>query len=181
MNLLPKQHKKDLRLEAWRRYLIFLGFYLTTALVSAATLLLPSLFYLQFQIGELEKTRDLGKRTPDYETMIKGSQTVQSANKSLHAFATYLKSRPSVTPTLEEVIFRMPPEIYFTNIVYTRSPDGASRTIKLSGQAQHRDNLRAFVAELQASSEVSGKILVPDTVYRKEENTPFSFDVKLKP
>lgn len=181
MNLLPRQHKNDLRLEAWRRYLLFLGFYLTTVLVSAATLLLPSLFYLQFQIDELEKTRDVARRTPDYETMTTGMEIVEGANRSLRAFEAYLKNKPAVTPILEDVVASMPSEVNISNFTYTRGIGGALGALKLSGEALHRDHLRTFIAKLQVNPQVSGKVSVPDAAFRIEENTPFVLDIALKP
>jgi len=180
MNLLPRQHKSDLRLEAWRRYLLFLGLYLTMVLVSAATLLLPSLFYLQFQIGELEKTRDAGKHTAEYDNMTKGVKVVEAANTSLLAFTAYLKSAPSVTPLLGDLISRMPGEIYITNFSYLRKLD-RSGTLKLTGVARHRDYLKAFAARLKESPFVSGEVLPPDAAFRIEDNTPFTLDISLEP
>ena len=180
MNLLPRQHKNDLRLEAWRRYLLFLGLYLTMVLVSATALLLPSLFYLQFQIGELEKTRDVGKHTAEYDNMTKGVKVVEAANASLLAFTAYLKSAPSVTPLLEDLISRMPEEIYITNFLYLRKPD-RSGTLKLTGVARHRDYLKALAARLKESPFVSGEVLPPDAAFRIEDNTPFTIDISLKP
>ncbi len=180
MNLLPQSYKKDLKLEAWRRYLLFLGLYLTMVLVSATALLLPSLFYLQFQIDELEKTRDVGKHTAEYDNMIKGVKVVEAANTSLLAFTAYLKSIPAVTPLLEDLISRMPEEIYITNLSYLRKPD-RSGTLKLTGVARHRDYLKAFAARLKESSFVSGDVLVPDAAYRVEDKTPFTLDISLKP
>lgn len=181
MNLLPKQYKKDLRLEAWRRYLLFLGLYLTVVLIGASALLLPSFFYLQFQIGELEKTRDAAKRAPGYEAMLKGSDVARGANRSLEAFDAYIKSKPAASPIIEEIIRRLPPEVRLTNIQYTRIAGGPTGTVKIVGEAAHRDNLRAFLAELQKSHMVTGKVSVPDTTFRKEFNTPFSLEISIKP
>src|SRR3989338_105444 len=80
MNLLPENFKRELKHEAWRRFLVFFGTYVTLIEIVAITLLLPSFFFLRFQIDEFRKQRDAVLQGTDYRTMVDGKRSYDDSD-----------------------------------------------------------------------------------------------------
>ncbi len=180
MNLLPPHYKAGLQLEAWRRFLVFFGIYSSVIGIAAVALLLPSYFFLQFQIGGLESLEKVTRSSPDYEAMEHGKKTIKKTQRLLTATDQFLKSDRVVTPLIADIISRIPESVVLSDFAYTHQA-GVSSTLKLSGVAKHRDDLTAFAINLQKSPYVKEKIAVPESSYRRISDTPFVLSLVIGP
>jgi len=180
MNLLPPHYKAGLKLEAWRRFLVFFGIYISLIGIAAVALLLPSYFFLQFQIDGLKAFEETSRRSPDYKNMEEGKKTVARVSNLLSTTSKFLQSEREATPLIEDIISRMPTSVLLSDFSYTRQ-EGTVSTLKLSGTAGHRDDLTRFAETLQKSPYVKEKITVPQSSYLREFNTSFSLSLVIGP
>ncbi|MEK7649636.1 MAG: PilN domain-containing protein [Patescibacteria group bacterium] len=180
MNLLPPHYKAGLRLEAWRRFLVFFGIYLSVIGVAAVMLLLPSYFFLQFQIDELKALEETTKASPDYKSMEEGKKTVSRVGRLLSTTNQFFVSDTEATPLIEDIVSRMPASVSLSDFSYSRA-EGAPATLKLTGIAGHRDDLTKFAEDLQKSPYIKEKISVPESSYLREFDTPFALSITISP
>jgi len=180
MNLLPPHYKKELRLEAWRRFSVFFGIYMSVIGVAAVALLLPSYFFLQFQIDGLKAFEETLRRAPEYKNMEEGKRTVARISRLLATTNHFLQSEREATPLIEDIVSRMPASVTLSDFSYTHQ-EGAVSTLKLSGIAGHRDDLTRFAETLQKSPYVKEKVTVPESSYLRELNTSFTLSLVIGP
>ncbi len=180
MNLLPPHYKAGLRLEAWRRFLVFFGIYSSVIGIAAVALLLPSYFFLQFQIEELKAFEETTRRAPDYKNMEEGKKTVQRISRLLTTTNQFFQSEREATPLIEDIISRMPASVLLSDFSYTHQ-EGGSSMLKISGIAGHRDDLTRFAEILQKSPYVKEKVSVPESSYLREVDTSFVLSLVIGP
>ncbi|KKU52372.1 MAG: hypothetical protein A3F26_02950 [Candidatus Ryanbacteria bacterium RIFCSPHIGHO2_12_FULL_47_12b] len=179
MNLLPENFKRELKHEAWRRFLVFFGTYVTLIEIVAITLLLPSFFFLRFQIDEFRKQRDAVLQGTDYRTMVDGKASVDSINRSVQLFNAFMESDHTMTPILSDVIARLPEDTFLGTFSLVRRAERKA-TLTLSGVAGHRDSLTQFVDRLEKSPFADGEADVPKDVFKKETDTVFTLVLPIK-
>jgi hypothetical protein len=178
MNLLPEKFKRELRLEVWRRFLLFFGTYLALISITAVALLFPSLFFLRFQIGEFDRQRGSIEGTTEFKNMIAGKSQVDRINRSFASFNSFVASKPTVTPVLNEIINLLPDDVVLSNLSLQRSSSGKFE-LKVTGIAGHRDSLSKLIETLEASSISGSDAVVPPNVFKKEIDTPFTLTMDI--
>lgn len=173
MNLLPQEYKKALKLEAWQRYALYGGMYLGLVMLVGVVFLLPSFFFLQLQIGEMERRLQVAQRRDDYVRMTQGKSVIDETNKVLRSMTSVQKRAKAVTPIVEDFLRRVPTGVTLSAITLTRE-QGKPPALTISGIAADRDALTDFQKALQESTYVKEKIEIPPTSYIAETNINFT-------
>mgnify|MGYP001583583148 CR=1 FL=1 len=173
MNLLPGEYKNNLRLEAWRRFLIFFGTYMGFVGIIAMMLLLPSYFFLQFQIDALESQLTIIKSSENYQKTKQGDRDVRFANATISSFVSFESTGPKVVAPVEDLLGRVSEGIVLSNFSYTEKPDGTIQGL-VGGRAARRELYLAFIANLQKSPYIKTTIIPLSTDLIKETNITFS-------
>ena len=160
--------------------MVFFGIYMSVIGVAAVALLLPSYFFLQFQIDELKSFEETTKGSPDYRNTEDGKKTVSRVGQLLTTTNQFFQSDAKATPLIEDIVSRMPISVSLSDFSYART-EGELGTLKLSGIAGHRDDLTRFAEILQKSPYVKEKISVPESSYLRELNTSFTLSLVIGP
>jgi hypothetical protein len=179
MNLLPEQYKKNLRLEAWRRFLIFFGTYFSIVGIVGIMLILPSYFFLQFQIGTLETTLKSERNGINYQKTLQGQQQVLTINQTFQAFVSFETSGIKVVLPLEDLLSRTLTGITLSSYNYTEQVGGELR-IQLAGRADRRETLLAFVDNLNKSPYMSAPISASTSDLIRDKDLTFAFDFPIR-
>ncbi len=178
MNLLPPEYKKELTIEAWRRYTLDLGFYIAGVVVIATTLLLPSFFFLQFQIGNLQNNLAAIEKSDGYKKIAITEREIDRINTSLALFTRFHNAGPQVSQLFDELFaYTKDTNIIFTSIAYTRSASGTSMVIV--GRAATRDGLRSFIDTLGKNKYVKN-VVSPVTNLLEREQSQFTITINFK-
>jgi hypothetical protein len=157
MNLLPEDYKKELSLEAWRRFIIFFSTYAASAGIIGLVLLSPSFFFLKLQILERERMLGLAQGSAEYREMAQGFDRVDDLNRQIAAFIDFDSLSVRVGPIAEDFLSRVPQDVILSAFSYTKSIDGKI-TISVSGKALNRNALITFSENLQKSPFVRQEI-----------------------
>ncbi|MEK7576652.1 MAG: type IV pilus assembly protein PilM [Patescibacteria group bacterium] len=171
-NLLPENYKADLRFEVWRRFLIFVGAYSGVVGVIATILLLPSYFFLQFQIGALESQFSSMKSNETYTVIQRGEKEVDSVNNVVNAFMSFEGAKPKIVAPVEDLLGRVVPGIVLNTFLYNEMADNTAQ-IKIGGTAIRRDIYLQYINNLQKSSFVKTKIIPTPTDLVSEAKVAF--------
>lgn len=150
MNLLPDIYKKELKLEAWRRFLIFVGSYFVLIGITGIIGLLPSYFILKFQIQSFLDQLSTITASPKYQQISDRTGAIETANQLLNDVGNFGRTNPKLSLLLDDFALRTPPEIVFTSFAYAKKPDG-SLVVAIGGTATRSDIFLSFLDNLKKS------------------------------
>lgn len=173
MNLLPEQYKRDLRFEAWRRFLIFFGMYASVAGIIAIMLLMPSYFFLNFQIDTLERQYESLQSGENFRKTQEGQQQAREINRALGLLVSFENTSSKISLPVEEFLGRVIPGITLTTFTYGDRPDGTVG-VQMIGRASTRDTYLTFIDTLQNSPYTAEKITPSVSELLKENDIPFT-------
>ena len=157
MNLLPEDYKKELSLEAWRRFIIFFSTYAASVGVIGLVLLLPSFFLLKLQILERERVLGLAQGGAEYREMTQGFNRANNLNRQASSFIDFDSLSIMVGQIAGDLLSRVPQGTVLSAFSYAKSSDGKI-IITISGKASRRNSLEAFAENLQKSPFVKQEI-----------------------
>lgn len=177
MNLLPPEYKKNLVYEAWRRYVLILGPYLFIATLIAFVLLLPSFFFLTYQIDGIRRNADAIRASAEYRDYLKGKDRIASINTTLSSFVSYENQSQKTTPWLYELYSKVPSGVTLMSL--TTAKDKNVLSVIITGNAVDRETFRSFKNALEQSESIS-KVDSPVTNLISSENVNFTVTVYLK-
>ena len=152
---------------------MFFSIYMSVIGIAAVALLLPSYFFLQFQINELRALEKATTNSSDYKDMESGEKAAQKIRTLVSVTNKFFQSGSVVTPLVEDIISRMPASVSISDFSYI-SEAGKQSTLQLVGIAGHRDDLKKFAEALQKSPYVKEKVLIPESSYKNERDAPFT-------
>ncbi|MEK7576656.1 MAG: hypothetical protein AAB482_03090 [Patescibacteria group bacterium] len=173
MNLLPEYYKRNLQLEAWRRFLIFFGTYLGIVGIISVMLLLPSYFFLQFQIGILETQLKSTQSSESYRKTQQGDRNVKAANSMVGVLVGFESAKPNIVVILDDLLGRVLPGVVLSSFSYAEKPDGTAQ-VQISGTATQRDIYISFIENVRKSRFVQTAINPSAEELKKETNIAFN-------
>jgi len=177
MNLLPEDFKKSLTLEAWRRFLLFFGLYISLIGLAAVALLLPSFFFLQFQIGAYEAQKIAIEGQEDFRDLQEGEVLVDGINRSVQMFNAFNNSQPAVSDLIYDIFGRIPSDVALSSYSLERDVEGGIK-VEMAGVASVRDSVTRLIENLEASPHAGGnKAVVPDHVFKIPVDTAFTLSM----
>lgn len=180
MNLLPEAYKKALRYEAWRRYTLAVGVYVAIILVIANVLLLPSFFFVVFQVDAAKDHLNTIRLSPEFKEVADSEVRIKRISKYLRVVTALEHENKPITPVLEDIIKRPSASTTISTLTFTRTKDGTS-AINIFGEASYRDNLATFENELKQSPYIKGEPHSPITNYLTEKNIKYNLTLDLIP
>lgn len=179
MNLLPEEYKKDLVLEAWRRYMVGVGPYLFVVMAIGVGLLLPSYFILQFQIRGLEQQFQVNQGSQEYQQLQKDVAKIKETDGKFKKFSQFEKTTKRTAPLVDDIFARVGSDITLTTFDYSQTPAGVYQ-ILIGGRSKTRDAFLAFIDELKKSSFVKD-VDSPISNLLQEKDTNFAITITLQP
>lgn len=180
MNLLPEQYKKELSFEAWRQFFVFFGSYGTMVGLVGVVLLLPSYFFLQLQIKELERALSIIRSGVEFRDAEGGRGRVADINRSIATMVQFESVAPKVEPVVSDIIARVTGGVAISQMQYARVADGTI-AITLTGKAATRDDLIRFTVELQKNPLVRQEIKPQVNDLLRETDVPFILVFQVQP
>ena len=175
MNLLPLEYKNELKFEAWRRFAFTFGLYFNLIFAAGIVLLLPSFFFLKFQIGSLEQQVSVLQISEETKELREGTQQVRSINKALTAFQNFETTTQKTGPLIDSFLLKSYPGINITSFSYTRSEAGQSE-LEIQGGAENRTSFLEYVDALRTDERVES-VENPITNLVSEANIKFSISI----
>ena len=179
-NLLPFDRQRALA----RDYLLRLGvvgtILVTTLVLIAALLLLPTYVFLSKSMDAEEKRLATIESTL---SAINGSELSArlSALTSDARILTALADAPSASATIREALAVSRPGISLTGLVYTpENAETSGGTLSIAGTAATRDALRNYQLALQDAVFARTAVL-PVSAYAKDSDIAFTITVTLAP
>ncbi|MEK7643579.1 MAG: hypothetical protein AAB372_04000 [Patescibacteria group bacterium] len=148
--------------------------------IIAMMLLLPSYFFLQFQIDALESQLTVMKSSENYQKTKQGDKDTRVANTTISALISFEKGRPKVVAPLEDILGRVSEDIALSTFSYLENTDGSIKVL-LGGRANRRDAYLTYIANLQKSPYIKTTIVPSSTDLIKERDIIFniSFPVSI--
>ncbi|MBI2052943.1 MAG: hypothetical protein HYT34_01730 [Candidatus Ryanbacteria bacterium] len=177
MNLLPPEYKKELRYEAWRQFTLFSGIALASVITITIVLLLPSFFFVSFQLQASKDRLTFLQRGPDFKELAASRDQINAIDAFLKNIVDYSTKRGPIVPVVQSVLAETATSTKLSSFAFSRKEDGAS-TITLAGVADRRDDLLKFIDKLQKNSYVK-RVDSPVTNYLKEISTPFALTLDI--
>ena len=179
MNLLPEQYKKELRYEAWRRFTIAFGLYLSIILVIANVLLLPPFFFILFQAdASVDRLKTL-QSSSEFREVSDSESRVKKVNTLLRVLTATENENKPITPILEDIMGRTSTSTSLSSLTFTRTTKGPD-AIHIFGEARRDSDLQIFEDALKKSPYITGEPNSPITNYLKERNLKFTITLDLK-
>lgn len=147
INLLPIAERKHIRLEQWRRLLIFFTVSLGVVLIFASVLLSPSFLPMFFEQRELQRFIKLEKE--NYKNLKIGQTLteIKSLKSRLASIKDFMQTSSRTHPLMEEIIQTAGPKINIRQI--NLSDNGV---ISINGTAVGRKELLLFENNLRRSA-----------------------------
>ncbi|MEK7643384.1 MAG: hypothetical protein AAB372_02975 [Patescibacteria group bacterium] len=181
MNLLPDSYKKELRYEAWRRYVVTFGLYFGVVALAGDLLLLPSFFALTFRFDAKQDYLSSIQKSQEFKELDETGKRLGKVNTLLRNVAGYGKDTLPVMRSLEEIINKVGSDIHLTSIELDRAQvDGKpGGVIKLSGIANTRSSFLSFFDALKAHPKVKSYDS-PVTNILKEQNADFNLTLRIQ-
>ncbi len=179
MNLLPEENKQELTYEFWRRFVWFLGFYLIIIAVAADSLLLPSYFFLSFQLDKVKDRLNTTTNSVALQRTFSGEKQIKEARELINLSAGFVDKKAYISPLIEDVLGRTTASTSLSSFQYQIAPGGKG-ALRMSGVAGSRDELLLYVANLKKSSYIIN-VDSPVSNYLDEKGGVFNVTVDLAP
>ena len=178
MNLLPPEHQRELRFEAWRRFMVSFGFYFAVVGIIANLLLLPSYFSLSYQLDARHEQLSLIEKSEEYKNMLTSDAEVGAVNKVLRVVTSFEQDYPVVTPLIEDLLGRAGASTTVTSFSYNRTVDG-KKAFEIKGIAATRSLFIAFSESIKQIPYIAA-IENPTSNILKEVDTTFTLTIDIK-
>ena len=146
INLLPINEQKSIRLEQWRRLLVFFTFLGGIVLVFASVFLAPSFLPMFFEQRELQRFIKLEKENYKKLKIDQTIREVKSLKSKLALVKGFAQTSSEKSLLMEEIIRMAGPKINIRQINFS---DGGA--VSISGTALGRKDLLLFEDELKKS------------------------------
>ncbi|MDA1334405.1 MAG: hypothetical protein O2794_00110 [bacterium] len=179
MNLLPPEYKKELPLEAWRRYLTTLGIYFSVVGLVGVMLLLPSFFFLKFQIGGLEDELTTTQGIEDYREMKLGKTRVSGLNTSLAAFVDFEAKSKKAHPVIDNYIKLAKGQVDIQTLRYIQEEITGEVKLDINGRAPLRASFISFLDDIKADP-LTKAVDSPISNLLTEVNGTFNLNIDIK-
>lgn len=179
MNLLPKQHKEDLRNGFKLRFFITTMFVVSASFLIGFIMLLPSYFLTPGRFIEMEPENFYADEDSAPANEILGLP--EEIDSKLKFLQTHLSSA-SATHILSEVVLSLPDGVGLDSITLVRDASYKGKNgvaVSISGNAPDRESLLAFSSSLRESDFFS-EVDVPVSNLARDRNLPFSIEMLIE-
>ena len=146
INLLPIAERKSIRLEQWRRFLIFFTILASVVLVFGSVLLFPAFLPMFFEQRELQKFLKIEEENYKKLKIDQALTEIKSLKSRLATIKNFVSSPAAASPILEEVM-----QIAGAGVNIRQVSVSGSGTISISGTAMGRRELLIFEEALKSS------------------------------
>ncbi|QQG42785.1 MAG: hypothetical protein HYW15_01030 [Candidatus Giovannonibacteria bacterium] len=181
MYLLTPAYEKEFRKEKIAR--VSVSFLAMLILVAAAgfIFMLPSYFVSVFSKDYILRQLKAGEEVFARKEFKSLEERVAGANSLIFAFERNEAKRYPLSPILQKIALRTPPEIRIDSINFGRA--GREENIfsfGIQGEADSREDLLKYIEVLRSMEEFAS-VNSPVTNLLKENRASFFLDIKIKP
>lgn len=175
MNLLPKQHKEDLRKGFKLRFLITALFVVSAAFCLGLIMLLPAYFLTPGRFIEMASENFyLDDDAPLASEILVQPERIDAKLKFLQAHL----SQPASTEIFSGIVLALPSGVSLDSIALSRGTGEKGTIVSVSGNAPSRESLVTFSSALRESG-LFAEVDVPVSNLAKDRDLPFSIEMSI--
>lgn len=168
INLLPPQHKKELRGEEQFRLVLILGMLLMVFFVCLSLSLLAIRIYVS---GEIQ-TRQILAEAQRVEENGSRLEQIRQRNADIGGIASFYAGRIVLSDIVDRIASALPESMHVTSLIYTKGK------IALAGFAPSTEDLLSFRTRLEAEP-LFKNFRFPSSNWVEATDIDFSFDFEL--
>ena len=174
MNLLPEEEKVQIGKERIRRLFAVSLWMLALLAWVGVILLLPSYFFIEFQLHEFQRSFQAFQSSPEIPRMERDEKETKLLASRFSFLKSAFASNEQISSLLEIIFSLRPAGVSITDLSYAKGDN----TIAIKGNAHTRSDLLEFSRLLEARPEF-GKAYSPLSNFLKEQYLDFSLSVEV--